>query len=111
MAKRRKGKAAGAGSRPEADGVPELDFHGRPGLVAQVVHREVLAFIARCRTAGITRARVVTGKGLHSEGRPVVRPQVERTLRRLMASGEVRLFHTERLDAGGEGALRVDLEP
>lgn len=90
-------------------GVPELDFHGRPGLEAKVVHREVVAFLARCRKEGISRVRIVTGKGIHSRGAPLVKPQVERTLKRLLAAGEVRMFHGERLDAGGDGAIRVDL--
>lgn len=88
-----------------------LDFHQRPGLTSKDVHHCVLEFVRAQLAKGARRLRIVTGKGLHSAGDPLVRPQVERSLRRLEKEGAVRHWVSEPLDAGGQGALRVDLEP
>ncbi len=88
-----------------------LDFHDRPGLRSQDVRHLVLQFVREQAAQGARRLRIVTGKGLHSRGDPMVRPQVERTLRELEQAGTVRAWVSESRGAGGEGALRVDLEP
>lgn len=86
-----------------------LDFHGRGSLTSAEVKRETEAFVRRCAEAGLRRVRIVTGKGLHSKGPPVVRPQVERSLKTLATDGFVERWQEETLRAGGEGAFRVDL--
>jgi DNA-nicking Smr family endonuclease len=86
-----------------------LDFHGRGSLTSGEIKRETEAFVRRCAGEGLRRVRIVTGKGLHSKGAPIVRPQVERSLKTLAAEGLVQRWQNETLRAGGEGALRVDL--
>jgi DNA-nicking Smr family endonuclease len=88
-----------------------LDFHGRGPLATVDVHAETIRFVKEARTRGLERVRIVTGRGVHSARGPVVRPQVERTLRRLQEEGLVARFQPERIDAGGDGAFRVDLAP
>ncbi len=100
-------------NRYAAFGSPDatLDFHGRPGLTAGAVKREVEAFVRAAHRRGDRRLRIVTGKGLHSKAAPIVAPQARRTLEALRREGLVRTFCTESLVGGGDGALRVDLEP
>ena len=86
-----------------------LDFHDRGGLSGQVIQQETRAFIEAAVSAGHARVRIITGKGLHSRGEPRAKPQVLRTLGKLEREGLIRAFHAETLQAGGEGALRVDL--
>jgi DNA-nicking Smr family endonuclease len=86
-----------------------LDFHGRGSISAGEVKRETVAFLRGCARDGKRRVRIVTGKGLHSKGKPVVRPQVERTLKALSAEGVVQRWQPETVRGGGDGAFRVDL--
>jgi DNA-nicking Smr family endonuclease len=88
-----------------------LDFHADGPWKSVEVHRRTLDFVRAAAGRGLERVRIVTGRGRHSRGAPVVRPQVERTLRRLEAQGVVRSFRPERLDRGGDGAYFVRLEP
>jgi DNA-nicking Smr family endonuclease len=92
-------------ARPTA----EFDFHDRGVLVGSEVRRMLLGFLADAASAGHERVRVITGKGLHSNGRPLVREQVRRTLREEYAAGRIRGYTIERVTAGGDGALIVDL--
>lgn len=92
-------------NRPDA----VLDFHDQGSLSRQAIKARTIAFIETARAAGHKRLRIVTGKGLHSRGKPLARPQVLRTLRALESEGLVRGFHEETLAGGGEGALRIDL--
>ena len=86
-----------------------LDFHGRGPITPGDVKRETEAFVRACAQAGMSRIRIITGKGLHSKGKPVVRPQVERVLRRFESDGTVRSFQSETTRGGGDGAFRIDL--
>jgi DNA-nicking Smr family endonuclease len=86
-----------------------LDFHGRGSITGAEVKRETIAFIKASTKHGYVRVRIVSGKGRHSSGKPLVKPQVERTLRALSAEGSVRRWQPETLDGGGDGAFRVDL--
>lgn len=87
----------------------ELDFHGLGPLQGKEIKRRTVDFVRAAGKRGLQRVRIVTGKGLHSAGKPVVRPQVERTLRSLEAEGVVRAFRSERQDRGGDGAFLVHL--
>ena len=87
----------------------ELDFHGRGPVTGGEVNRLTLAFVQEARRRGLERIRIVTGKGLHSAGKPIVRPQVERTLRRLEQDGAIASFRAEKVTAGGDGAFFVRL--
>lgn len=86
-----------------------LDFHDLGRVSNTEVKRETLAFLADASTRGLTRVRIVTGRGNRSAGKPIVRPQVERTLRRLEQDGEIESFRTEKIGAGGDGAFFVRL--
>lgn len=88
-----------------------LDFHERDRLSGADVKRETLRFVRDARKRGLDRVRIVTGKGLHSAGRPVVRPQVQRTLRDLEREGLVTSFRPEKVGRGDEGAWFVRLAP
>ena len=88
-----------------------LDFHEHERLKGADVKRETLRFVRAACERGLDRVRIVTGKGLHSAGRPVVRPQVERTLRVLEKEGLVESYRSEKVGRGDEGALFVRLVP
>jgi DNA-nicking Smr family endonuclease len=94
-------KAARRMGEPEAT----LDLHGV--AVANAV-RKVEWFLENAIFHGFLVVRIVTGKGVHSEFGPVVRPQVEAYL-----SGRGRQFVVEWIYApknrGGEGALLIEL--
>ena len=92
-------------------GEPEdvLDFHELGRVSSGDVKRETLAFVQDARKRGLKRIRIVTGKGNRSAGKPVVKPQVERTLRRLEQDGEIDAYRAEQLTAGGDGAFFVKL--
>ena len=86
-----------------------LDFHGHGALDGQTVKQMTEAFIKEARAKGHTCVRIVTGKGNRSQGKALVAPQVRRTLGALSKDGLVSDFHTERIDRGGDGALRIEL--
>ncbi len=92
-------------SRPQ----DSLDFHTFGAITSKEVKQKTLAFIASARKRGLSRVAIITGKGLHSKGRPVVKPQVERTLRELRDQGLIDLYYGEKISAGGDGALIVEL--
>lgn len=85
----------------------ELDFHGFGRIDGQTVKRTTIAFVKDAHKRGHARVRIITGKGRHSTGAPLVRPQVLRTLEELEAQGLVASYATERRDRGGEGAFLV----
>ena len=86
-----------------------LDFHELGRVSNTDVKRETLAFIQDARGRGLARVRIVTGKGNRSAGKPIVRPQVERTLRQLEQDGTITSYRPEKLGAGGDGAFFVKL--
>lgn len=94
----RRGKLA-----PEAS----LDLHGLTR--AEVAHR-LRYFLEDCQHHRRTTVLIVTGRGNHSVGEPVLRSEVERFLQ-----GEGRTWVAEWARAprpyGGEGALVVFLKP
>jgi len=102
---------AGGGNKYAHLGEPQdvLDFHGAGTVTGADVKRRTLAFVRGARGRGLERVRIVTGKGVHSAGRPLVRPQVERTLRQLEKDGEIASFRPEKVVSGGDGAFFVRL--
>ena len=86
-----------------------LDFHDEGVLDSAAVKRRTEAFIADCRRRGLERVRLITGKGRHSKGRPVVGPQVRRTLKALEAKGVIVSFGDAKVTEGGAGAVDVVL--
>ena len=86
-----------------------LDFHEFGRITSTDVKRETLAFLEDARKRGLSRVRIVTGKGNRSRGTPVVRPQVERTLKQLERSGAIASYRLEQVGKGGDGAFFVRL--
>lgn len=98
-------------NRYEALNEPQgiLDFHGDHSITGQQVKHQTIAFIQKSVESGHHRVRIITGKGVHSKGDPIVSPQVHRTLQSLVEEGLVRNYRTENDHDGGKGAYRVDL--
>jgi DNA-nicking Smr family endonuclease len=87
----------------------ELDFHELGVLDGQTVRRLTEDFLADARRCSLRRVRLITGKGLHSRGRPLVKPQVLRVLREMERIGLIDGFEVEKVSAGGDGAFHVRL--
>ena len=84
----------------------ELDLHGLTSLEAeQAIHR----FIAGCRELRLATLRIITGKGLHSPGPPVLPPVAEATLVTMKEEKRVAGFRWEKRRQGRGGALIVYL--
>jgi DNA-nicking Smr family endonuclease len=89
--------------RPDAS----LDLHGlHEDAAATTLER----FLVAARGAGHRCVLVVTGKGLHSTGGPILRHAVPDLLAVRLAA-HVRAFAPARPDHGGDGALYVLLTP
>lgn len=85
----------------------ELDFHDFGPMKETEIVNKVRDFISECAAKQVDRLLIITGKGSHSkDGRSVVKPLVERTLRKCE---EVAFFADARRDRGGEGAIEVKL--
>ncbi|MCC7537345.1 MAG: Smr/MutS family protein [Deltaproteobacteria bacterium] len=86
----------------------ELDLHGRgtgPAVVA------VERFAREQARRGLRTVRIVTGKGLHSEGAPVIRDAVVEALTQGPISWLVLAVRTAPAAIGGSGALLVTVRP
>ena len=86
-----------------------FDFHDRGILDGSQVKQLTEEFVADARRRGLRRVRLVTGRGVHSAGDPVVGPQVRRTLEALRKVGIVERFGDAKVFEGGEGAVDVIL--
>lgn len=95
--------------RPKHGEIQEtLDLHGKN---TERALRDLDSFIQRTRAAGRRSVRVITGKGLRSEGgTPVLKKAVERWLRRSGADRVARVEPAPR-HLGGGGALILFLRP
>lgn len=82
---------------------PTLDLHG---LSAEEATRAASRFLAEQRSRGEVIARLITGRGLHSPGLPVLPGAIEELLRSL-SGATVRGFERE----PGGGVYRVRLNP
>ncbi|KKP36681.1 MAG: Smr protein/MutS2 [Candidatus Peregrinibacteria bacterium GW2011_GWA2_33_10] len=87
---------------PEA----QFDFHELGILMNEEIVFETEQFIKNCAENGMKKVLIITGKGLHSENGPVVRPIVMKTLSTLT---EVKSVAAAKIDMGGSGALVIDL--
>jgi DNA-nicking Smr family endonuclease len=86
----------------------ELDLHRRTGFEAQ--HR-IESFVQTARGKGLLTLRIITGKGLHSDG-PAVLPEVtESKLLELRERGLVLAFRWEKEKKERSGAIIVYLKP
>ncbi|TYT25221.1 SMR domain protein [Luteimonas viscosa] len=83
----------------------ELDLHHATAAGAEVLLRR---FLLDARDAGAHCVRVIHGKGLGSDGVPVLKNLVDRHLRQ---RGDVLAFHSAPAAQGGTGAVLVLLRP
>jgi hypothetical protein len=80
---------------------PTLDLHGE---TAESARRRAESWLGEQRSGGEPVVRIVTGRGRHSIGPPVLPAEIEDLLRALRGS-VVESFEVER----GGGAFRVEL--
>ncbi len=85
----------------------ELDLHG---LTAEEAEEALRRFVGRCRGINLATLRIITGKGLHSPGQPVLPAVAEATLAELQREQSILAFRWEQRRRGREsGALIVYL--
>jgi DNA-nicking Smr family endonuclease len=82
----------------------EFDFHGRIWESQRVIKEAVDRFIVECRDKEFKKILIVTGKGIHSQNGPVVKPVV---LGYLGAREDVKSVVDAPVNFGGSGALMV----
>jgi DNA-nicking Smr family endonuclease len=107
---RQRGTGARPPARPEDFPPPqeELDLHRRTGLESE---RSIENFIQTARGRGLLTLRIITGKGLHSQG-PAVLPEVtEVKLLELKERRLVLAYRWERKKKERSGAIIVYLRP
>jgi DNA-nicking Smr family endonuclease len=91
--------------RGELSAQEELDLHGTDARTAEALLR---AFLNDARRHGLGCVRVIHGKGMQSEGTPVLKNLVDRMLRH---RADVLGFHSAPPAQGGTGAVVVVLAP
>lgn len=84
----------------------ELDLHG---LKAEEAEKALRRFVGRCLSLRLATLRVITGKGLHSPGLPVLPPVAEAALQVLKQEKKVLAYRWEKKRSGRSGALIVYL--
>jgi len=82
----------------------ELDLHG---CVSREAELRIESFIQTCRQDGLIMLRIITGKGLHSSGAPVLPDITEHKLYELIEKKYIKSFHWEKKDKSISGALIV----
>lgn len=88
----------------------EVDFHGFWGGVTK---EDIESFtqdrVEQFQRRGVKRARFIIGKGLHSNGEPLIPPTVYAYLQKLKKRGEIKSVFYERTRSGemNKGALIV----
>lgn len=81
-----------------------LDLHG---LTVQQARTELITFLNECESANIRHAIIVHGKGFGSNGKPVIKPMINRWLPQVK---NVLAFHSAQPKDGGSGAVYVLLK-
>jgi DNA-nicking Smr family endonuclease len=84
----------------------EIDLHG---LTAQEAERKVENFLRTARLQGLRAVRIITGKGIHSPGMPVLPEMMERLAREMKGGGEIRSFAWEKGQREKSGAMLIFL--
>ncbi|MCB2182910.1 MAG: Smr/MutS family protein [Desulfobulbaceae bacterium] len=84
----------------------QLDLHGYRAAQAEM---KVESFLATVRGKGFNVVRIITGKGLHSEGGAVLPDVVERILKEMKINRRVADFVWEKKTKEESGALIVYL--
>lgn len=83
----------------------ELDLHSVTAAGAEILLRR---FLAEAAAAAVPCVRIIHGKGLNSEGVPIIKNLVDRLLRQ---RSDVLAFHSAPPAQGGTGAVLVLLRP
>lgn len=83
-----------------------FDLHDLGKMNIDQIEVEVENFLKYKRMEGISKVLIITGKGLNSPKGPVLKPLVEKVLKR---SKDVRTFHLASPERGGSGAFEVYL--
>ena len=99
--RRRPGGGRGPGDSERGSLYPTLDLHGE---TADSARRRAERWLREQRDGGERHVRLITGRGKHSAGPPVLRGEIERLLRELTG----KLVSRIEIELGG-GAIRVDL--
>ncbi|MEA3548077.1 MAG: Smr/MutS family protein [Thermodesulfobacteriota bacterium] len=86
--------------RPQA----ELDLHGLTGPQAEARTEN---FIASVRQRGLSIVRIITGRGLHSDGPPVLPGVVEEKMATLKQTGIVKRYEWEKKVTVQTGSMLV----
>ena len=81
-----------------------LDLHG---LTVQQARTELITFLNECESANIRHAIIVHGKGFGSNGKPVIKPMINRWLPQVES---VLAFHSAQPKDGGSGAVYILLK-
>lgn len=81
-----------------------LDLHG---LTVEQARKELIAFLSECETAGLRHVMIIHGKGFRSKEKPIIKPMINRWLRRV---DNVLAFHSAQPADGGSGAVYVLLK-
>ncbi|MEN8136485.1 MAG: Smr/MutS family protein [Thermodesulfobacteriota bacterium] len=84
----------------------ELDLHGNTGPEAE---RKTASFIRDAATLQFRTVRIITGKGLHSDGPAVLPDVVETRLKELQAENRVFTFVWEKGEKHKSGSVIVYL--
>ncbi|MBC8317751.1 MAG: Smr/MutS family protein [Desulfobulbaceae bacterium] len=84
----------------------EIDLHGFTGPEAEI---RVESFIQSALHERLIMLRIITGKGLHSPGAPVLPDIVEQKLSDLKEKKRIKDFHWEKKQKSVSGALLVFL--
>ena len=83
-----------------------LDLHG---LTGQEAEGKVTNFLLTARQKGLRTVAVITGKGLHSQGLPVLRDLVEGMAKDMKVGGEIRNYVWENGQREKSGAIIIYL--
>ena len=84
----------------------ELDLHGKTGAEAE---RKTAYFIRTTASLRLRTVRIITGKGLHSDGPAVLPDVVETKLKELKAENRIFDFAWEKKEKHKSGAVIVYL--
>ena len=85
----------------------ELDLHGLTGPQAETRTED---FLASVRRRGVLFVRIITGRGLHSDGPPVLPGVVEEKLAALKLAGVVLEYEWEKKVTARTGSMLVRLK-
>lgn len=84
----------------------QLDLHGNTVAQSEL---KVDSFLLTCRVKGARSAKIITGKGLHSEGGAVLPDFVESLLKKMQHEGQIANYRWEQGEKEKSGAVIVCL--